>query len=626
MSQQWQNGEQQQFLDAQFFNQQIPDDQLNTAVSSDTWWLSQDYGPNTFPLSAQVPPAPHTVPSQAPGHTTYSLSHRVLHSVAFFKHRRDEACWRCRNSHTKCEPRTRNPCDRCAAQLGNVKIACLRGDVCILRSEVPFLCHLQTGADGLELLQLPTGLQPGASFLSRTKQRRNHDWERMKDIEMRDPGRPLFWSVVNTTVPNINRFSPGGFEDMGLTYTKVTYDVLIMSIVWELENNPRAAHLMGIGSVAHLVAFLEAACLCESRFGHYEPTNRLVYAAMRLVLYCLEALRLLDNNLLAANTHAYCTEANKCICPAFHGITKYGERYADLLTKALFSKKRDGTNIWTLVFYSLCLQAHVRRALMALEGGLVDLGRQAVSDRTHTYLHNAITLFEQISLQKDRKLAIKVCTALAQVQPSIYLREANARDIEIGWENWRNEQHNMPRYLRSIFTVQHPQHIHPVARGPPPDYGFDIPLVPQPPDSWTPANIVGTGTVSDVNMTGGQPVPATAMSMMSAEGPGQAPVATATTMTVGAGFRGVRGIPDARRDDDIASFYTETSRAANSDRWTVDTMSLAESVASTATYVPSLPPLSMGSSSLHFPTGDDADLGYGDGGAFDPGASWDRGY
>lgn len=528
-----------------------------------------------------------------------------------------------RNIYMQCEPRNRTPCDRCAANQGNLNIHCVRGEVCILVDEVPFLCHLRSGADHLP--HLPRVLQD-------IRRRRRHDRSKCKKTRVRDPDHPLFSSIVTTTVPNINSFNP--FKELDFNLPELPYDDLISDIVWELEDNQTAAEVMGVGSIEDLVALLEAACLLETRFGHHDRTKRLIYSAMQLMLHCLEGLRLLNEGLLAANTHVYCTQATGCICPVFHALTKYGARYTEALTKALFSKKRDsdGIKIWPMVFYSLCLQAHVRRALMTMEthlhftfSSLVVLGSQP---RTHTYLLTALTLFEQISLQKDRRLAIKVSNALAQIQPSIYLKEAGIIASNINWGNWSNEQENIPRYLRRIFAVNHDpqQPIHPLARGPPPnlDYNLEVPLAPPPmpppplppPPMETMVNVVAADHGSDVNMTSNE-----------------APVlmAAGITTTAGGQFHGVRGVPDPHRDDDIASFFTRTSHAANSDRGTLDSMSLAGSsfagsLASTATYVA---PRSIGSPMLYVPMGENFVYGYDANEAFDHNElaqSWDISY
>lgn len=216
--------------------------------------------------------------------------------------------------------------------------------------------------------------------------------------------------------------------------------------MWELGDNPEAAKLLAIGPVEDLVALLEAASLCESKFVHAESKRRLVYNSMRLLLSCLEALRLSAHGLLASNTHIYCGLDDGCICPAFHNLTKYAVRYAEALTRAMFHKKRDGRNTWLLVFYSLCLQAYIRCALMNLEACLNHLQPSLV---TVKYLAAAVDLFMQISTQEKGRLAKTIFDA--QVKPSIYLREAGveARGISSSWQEWPD----IVDYVRRIFNV-----------------------------------------------------------------------------------------------------------------------------------------------------------------------------
>jgi len=272
----------------------------------------------------------------------------------------------------------------------------------------------------------------------------------------------ILCKVVNTEVPYIRCFNPLA-ELVLYTALELPYDELIVNIVWELKDNPEAATLAGIGAVEDLVALLEAASLCESQFGHHDKNRRLVYSSMNCLFHCMEALRLSSHGLLTPSAHEHCAQANECICPAFHGLTRYAPRYTEALTMAMFHKKKHKGSNWLLVFYSLCIQSYVRCALMSIEqrlrsAELSSAGMEVVdhmpSLSSAKYLHRAVSLFEQLSMQNRGKLAKKVRNS--QAKPSVYLQHPlhspSARPGgSSSWQAWRSE--GIPEYLGRVFQI-----------------------------------------------------------------------------------------------------------------------------------------------------------------------------
>lgn len=498
------------------------------------------------------------------------------------------------------------PCGRCAANLGNLDIPCWRGDVFDLLAEVPFLCPSRVGADRLprDIQELPQDLRPGASLLSKTRRRQRHDRSKVDGGEMRGSESAIFPSVAKTEAPPINKHNL--YRELNVSI-EIPHDDLIISIVWELEDNPDAARLMGITSIKHFVAFLEAASVCESQFGPHNYKKRLCFTAMHLLLYSFAGLRLSRSDLLAGSAHAYCQAANECISPALHSLTKYSARYAETLTKALFHKKRDGPHEWLLIFYSLCLQAHVRLALMTIEArlysmdptadGLAGSGYQPPLV-TANYLRTASIIFEQISLQKNGKLAKKICNDLARVEPSVYLKKANLNESDIKWKNWQGQEDMILKHLRMIFDVglpinssaatmhHHPHEIRPLALGPDirytkSDSGSDITMrAPTP-----------TGTITPNAM--GQPFGAVEYSLDRAPTPTSTIMLNAMDQPSGVVENSLECGDDRSMIGSIhsattggASFDTWTMDARSVDNMSVDNMSIAESVASNGTIVP----------------------------------------
>lgn len=287
----------------------------------------------------------------------------------------------------------------------------------------------------------------------------------------------IFSRVVNIKVPNITLFNPFA-ELCVVTPLELPYDELIINIVWELKDNPEVSHLADIGAVEDLVGLLEAACLCESQFGHHsDRKRRLVYSSMHILLHCMEALRLSARNLLTANAHEYCdSQTSECICPAFHGLTRFAPRYAEALTMAMFHKNKGKCSNWLLVFYSLCIQRHIRCALMSLEQRLQSAdftaARLEVVDFapplcSANYLQNAVSLFQQISMQNNGKLAKKVDNS--QARPSIYLQQPlrpssiRAGRTSSSWQKWHEE--GCSEYLGRIFQIYLPSNAEPIGTG-----------------------------------------------------------------------------------------------------------------------------------------------------------------
>jgi hypothetical protein len=271
----------------------------------------------------------------------------------------------------------------------------------------------------------------------------------------------IFCRVVNTEVQTDRTVN--SLLDLGLIAPLVSlpYDDLIANIVWELEDNPEAAQLTGVGSVEDLVALLEAACLCETQWGRRDRKRRLVYSSILCLQYSMEALRLSAHGQLAAvNAHAGCHQANECISPAFHGLTRYALRYAEALTMTLFHKHRGKDSDWLLAFYSLCVQAHVRRALISLEAqhlqpaSSVDVEDFARPLCSANYLHTAVSLFGQLSMQNKGKLAKQIQNS--RPKPSVYLQQPPYPSQPGGgssssWQKWREE--GILKFLGRIFQI-----------------------------------------------------------------------------------------------------------------------------------------------------------------------------
>lgn len=229
---------------------------------------------------------------------------------------------------------------------------------------------------------------------------------------------------------------------------KLPYHRHIIQIVWELTDCPHIAPLMGVTVVEELVALLEAASACEARFGRWNVEKRLVYTSMLCLLYCARAIRLSSLGLMMFGPHSLCPPST-CISPAFADINKYVSLYVQILSSAIFnSTKRTQDSAGLLVFYSFCIQNHVRHALISLEQSWQHIVPKPLT--ASNYLHAAISLFQQISAQNQgNELADQV--RRADPAPSLFLGTQQLAALGGNWQKWQREGIN--GYLGRIFEL-----------------------------------------------------------------------------------------------------------------------------------------------------------------------------
>jgi len=386
----------------------------------------------------------------------------------------------------------------------------------------------------------------------------------------------VFCTIINTKVEDI-RFNDiqNCMKKVGLisyVVLSLPYDDLIADLVWELEDNPNVVELTGVGTVEDFVALLEAACVCEAEYGVSDETKRLVYNSIRCLLYGLEALQLAADGMLITDSHSHCVEAGQCISPALHGLTRYALRFTEALTMALFHKNRAKHQNWLLVFYSLCIQSHVRRVFMSLEqhqrssqsgltAGDMEVDGYVRPLRSAKYLHTAVSLFGEISTQSRCKLAKMILDS--RPKPSVYLQKLAShpsRAAGIGgtsgstWQKWRTE--GVPEFLRKAFQL-------------------------------TPDGRPGSGTDSDsdttIRIATAPLLPAASTETVVGAATAAAATPISTTLQVHGAISNADGecwmdfSPTSSREPSIASMWSETSYGDSLDLSTFYAGSLASS-------------------------------------------------
>ncbi|EPE07124.1 zinc c2h2 finger domain containing protein [Ophiostoma piceae UAMH 11346] len=182
--------------------------------------------------------------------------------------------------------------------------------------------------------------------------------------------------------------------------SQATYSDFIAGIAWELADNSECLNVLEIESVESLMALLETACLYEVEIGK-SPMVALSLVCLR---NCLDVLRLSSANILHARIHSTC-KPERCSIHCMRQLTTCIDTYIEELSLLMFRKVNLRDRRWWLsTFYSLCIQAYVRRALLAIEQQLLYPNNDdADADVLYSsqYLHLVTVLFIAVSFQYD---------------------------------------------------------------------------------------------------------------------------------------------------------------------------------------------------------------------------------
>jgi len=190
----------------------------------------------------------------------------------------------------RCVPVTpESPCKRCASFPRSSHILCRRGLVCDIAG-LPYLCRRSSTRQGSSspptspppfpaaaeclgnaALDDPVpSLMKARKVLEQAKHRRHRDvW----GIKTSGPSaenerhRRILVRVATTEVKDMRGYV---YKMDGDFVYDFPYDTLIVKIVWELGDNPRAAQIIGVEDVEDLVALLEVASRCEAKYRTWE--------------------------------------------------------------------------------------------------------------------------------------------------------------------------------------------------------------------------------------------------------------------------------------------------------------------------------------------------------------------
>ncbi|CAK7222074.1 hypothetical protein SBRCBS47491_004746 [Sporothrix bragantina] len=177
-----------------------------------------------------------------------------------------------------------------------------------------------------------------------------------------------------------------------------TYSDLISRIAWELADNSECLNVLEIESVESFMMLLETACSYEVEVGK-SPMVALSLVCLR---NCLDALRLNAAHLLDARLHSTC-QSDRCSIDCLRELANCIDTYIEELSLLMFRKVNLRDRRWWLsTFYSLCIQAYVRRALLVIEQQLLyPDSDDADVLYSSQYLHLVTVLFIAVSFQYD---------------------------------------------------------------------------------------------------------------------------------------------------------------------------------------------------------------------------------
>jgi len=370
------------------------------------------------------------------------------------------------NAHNKPQCDKEEPCNRCRNSSEPAAIPCERGLVCVALGRSG-ICHF---APKSPRPNVPPVLNFAVECIRGARRRRQEVVDRLTEYCRSDPAAAagnqsdaVLLKVIRAQVKDARRKQ--GLEECELIWPDDSHREAIISILWELEDNPNAARLLGIGSVANFAALLETASHCEINHGRTRNKMRIVYNALQCLRYCLDAVRLSGAGALpttnnttpfagaADNIHAHCAQANECIVPGIRSLGKYAPRYVEVLTRELFSRHNNWRHNWLLVFYSLCIQGYVRRGLIWLEENRHSRPAEPASS-ARRHLQQAVRLFMHISERGTGKLGKKIRDSRAK--PSAYAHlHLSPHPTRPGgggsWEAWHEE--GILEYLARVFDL-----------------------------------------------------------------------------------------------------------------------------------------------------------------------------
>ena len=308
---------------------------------------------------------------------------------------------------------TEDPCEACprsSIQSHWSSVGCKRGT---LKSTMPPISLCRQLAPGNSVHPLASGNQKAETlcirangFCRQTRRGRpEHNPANMGLISGNHAGLDPFLESLITRWPVLKHCSDKRISSLDHRSQEmlIPLDECILAILWEVFDCPLSQNI--IGNIGDALVLMRAAALYQAKTGTvshpltYPLQNRrqlrasqdqLIPHSLVCLRNCLEALRLKYSGFLDIISHRTCGPSI-CKINCIANLTSALEKYLAELSSVFFKKENMRSKSWRLsIFYSLCIQSIVRKALRDLvsNGGSVDAYLRAKQ-----YLHLAVRLF-----------------------------------------------------------------------------------------------------------------------------------------------------------------------------------------------------------------------------------------
>ncbi|PQE20423.1 c2h2 finger domain containing protein [Rutstroemia sp. NJR-2017a BBW] len=243
-------------------------------------------------------------------------------------------------------------------------------------------------------------------------------------------------------------------------------------LMWEVQNNSRLRELftnsqpLQSSDLSDVFTLLTAAVTYQIQERNYQ----LIQKSFLCLQACIEAFQTHNSCNLTHITHETCPTSS-CQLHCFSRLDRYLKDYLDLLTMVLFKNGLNCRDWWLSVFYSLCIQSHVRKLLMELAA------TGAFQDHiasTSQYLHLAVRLFsvscgstskksyDPLNLDLDN-LSQNEVSLMAKHQ--LALSDAENAKIAVAQHRWTNSEiSGSYNYLERLFGGIHSTPVPSISR------------------------------------------------------------------------------------------------------------------------------------------------------------------
>ncbi|KAH8656987.1 hypothetical protein BGZ60DRAFT_531849 [Tricladium varicosporioides] len=315
------------------------------------------------------------------------------------------ACWHCRFTKGQCD--VQDPCERCPTTRATPwrVVGCRRGTLQDALTSVilcPKLDIEKPSEDPPDTQYSTTAAQGPNSYLLEITTYRQRLWNSSEfDSSLLETNNDhgIFTSIYRRVCAKFSNF---GYDCSSSSpySTKNTPGATplhhrVVEVLWEAQQIPQLRN-SELSCTIDIQSDLEDLLWPAALYQEKEVSYQLINKAILCLQASLEAVRVQDSNKLTRDSHRGCN-ALQCNIDCLARLDDSLEVYSELLSKVIFKPNSKYCREWWLsVFYSLCIQSHVRRCLVLLVSHLdvdEEMGRKKTNPPADEYLHLAVELF-----------------------------------------------------------------------------------------------------------------------------------------------------------------------------------------------------------------------------------------